>query len=43
MVFETIKDIKKGEELTIDYYDGSEEEIFAEFTDFHKKAGDLGL
>lgn len=43
MFFKTIKDVKKGEELTTDYYDGDETEIHPEFTDFHKKPGKLGL
>ena len=43
MFFKTKKDIKKGEELTIDYYDGLKNEIYSEFTDFHKKYGRLGL
>lgn len=41
MIFKTIKDVKAGEELTTDYYDGKETEIYPEFTDFHKKIGKL--
>lgn len=43
MVFKTIKDVKKGEELFTDYYDGDDEEVISEFTDFHKKIGKIGL
>ncbi|MFA5770392.1 MAG: SET domain-containing protein-lysine N-methyltransferase [Patescibacteria group bacterium] len=43
MFFKTTKDIKKGEELFTDYYDGDDEETISEFTDFHKKIGKLGL
>lgn len=43
MIFKTIKDVKKGEELTTDYYDGDDNEIYSEFTDYHKKHGKLGL
>lgn len=43
MVFKTTRDVKKGEELTTDYYDGLENETYHEFTDFHKKSGKLGL
>lgn len=42
MVFQTIKDVKKGEELFTDYYDGDDEETISEFTDFHKKIGKIG-
>lgn len=43
MIFKTIKDIKKGEELMINYYDGLENEDYPEFTDFHKKIGKVDL
>lgn len=43
MVFKTIKNVKNGEELTTDYYDGPSDELHAEFTDYHKKHGKLGL
>ncbi|VVA43795.1 conserved hypothetical protein [Candidatus Roizmanbacteria bacterium] len=43
MVFKTIKDIKKGEELCTDYYDGEKTESYPEFTDFNKKIGKLEL
>jgi len=43
MVFKTIKDVKCGEELFTDYYDGDDEETISEFTDFHKKIGKIGL
>jgi len=43
MIFKTIKDIKKGEELTTDYYDGDDDGSCPEFTDFHKKIGKTGL
>lgn len=42
MYFKTIKDVKKGEELFTDYYDGDHEESILEFTDFHKKIGKIG-
>lgn len=43
MVFKTIKDVKKGEELFTDYYDGDDEATISEFTDFHKKIKKIGL
>lgn len=43
MIFKTIKNIKRGEELTTDYYDGLEGQDEPEFTDYHKKQGKLGL
>lgn len=39
MYFKTIKDVKKGEELCTDYYDGDGDGSISEFTDFHKKIG----
>ncbi|MCR4276713.1 MAG: SET domain-containing protein-lysine N-methyltransferase [Candidatus Roizmanbacteria bacterium] len=43
MYFKTVKDVKKGEELMTDYYDGDDEEIISEFTDFHKKISKIEL
>ena len=43
MIYKTTKDIKAGEELTIDYTGGTEEETYPEHTDFHKKIGKTGL
>lgn len=43
MIFEAVRDIKKGEELFTDYYDDIKDEIIPEFTDFHKKTGKVGI
>ena len=42
MYFKTIKNVKKGEELFTDYYDGDNKVSISEFTDFHKKIGKIG-
>lgn len=43
MIFESIKNISKGDELFTDYYDSLKNEVIPEFTDFHKKIGKIGI
>ena len=43
MIYKTIRDVRKGEELTIDYSNDLDGETYPEHTDFHKKIGKLGL